>query len=231
MAHQAGASSMMVTNHHIKDGRKVSYVGSELDEHGRLLRDRSLPCRLRKVWGTLALFQFLTAAALLITDIYAHKPIKHDNPLLKSENTDLIPFRMDLYLGIVAGAVQLIAAFVGLLPLGIPFRVYPTARYRTGHFLWSVLGLLIMVIAAVSYSIILSNISQNLSGKLGHTPEYLTAIDKDVFQRNIVFTFRILLALVAILSLGALTNLFVVIAICTAPRHCYRNCKVCSADN
>lgn len=222
---------MIAPNHLMRDARKVSHVGSELDEHGRLLRDRSLPCRMRKVWGTLALLQFLTAAALLITDIYAHSPIEHQNPLLKSENSNLIPFRMDLYLGIVAGAVQLIAAFIGLLTLGIPCRVYPPTRYRTGHFLWSILGLLVMVIAAVSYSIVLSNISQNLSGKLGHSLEWLNQVNQDEFHRNVVFTFKVLLALVTILSLGALTNLFVVIAVCTAPRHCYRNCKTCSADD
>lgn len=50
--------------------RKASTY-SEYDEHGvRLIRDRALPCRMRRIWCTLALLQFLTGAALLITDIY-----------------------------------------------------------------------------------------------------------------------------------------------------------------
>lgn len=56
--------------------RQLSNFGSEqFDEHGvRLIRDRAaMPCRMRKIWGTLALLQFLTAAALLITDIYGEQ--------------------------------------------------------------------------------------------------------------------------------------------------------------
>ncbi|OQV14254.1 hypothetical protein BV898_11491 [Hypsibius exemplaris] len=211
--------------------RRVSTLGSEYDECGtRLLRDRGLlPCRMRKIWGTLALFQFLTGAALLITDIYAHNPISHVNPLLSSENTKLIYFRFDLYLGILSAVAQLIAAFLGLLPLGIPCRVYPPAKYRTGHFLFSVFAACLMVISAVSYGIILSNISQD--AKLAKTIQQESALQREQRTRDVVFTFKILLSLLIILSIGAVVNFLAVVAVCTANRKCHRNCKVCSAEN
>jgi hypothetical protein len=65
------------TNHLIVKDRRVSNFGdSEYDELGvRLIREKTLPCQMRKIWGTLALFQLLVGAALLITDIYGEEKL------------------------------------------------------------------------------------------------------------------------------------------------------------
>ncbi|XP_055340232.1 uncharacterized protein LOC129589480 [Paramacrobiotus metropolitanus] len=127
-----------------------------------------------------------------------------------------------MYLCTVSAILQLIAAFIGLLPLGIPCRMNPPARYRSGHFLMSVFAACLMVIAAVSYGIVLSTLSKDADYNRG-------VVRNDIIAqrtRDLVFTFRILLSLLIILLLGALINLAVVIAVCTAVRKCYRNCKV-----
>lgn len=134
-----------------------------------------------------------------------------------------------MYLGVVSAIFQLVAAFIGLLPMGIPFRVYPPARYRSAHFLFSVFAACLMIIAAVSYGIVLSNISKDT--KILRVLEYSTPAERLQRERDVLFTFRILLSLLIILLLGAIVNLAVVIAVCTAGRKCYRNCKVCSADH